>query len=49
MANALDIEQLATQSSLKGKKFPTEANKSSLKYATTISFEKLFQQANIAQ
>lgn len=49
MANALDIEQPATQNSLKGKKFPTETNKSSLKYATSIPFEKLLQEADIAQ
>ena len=49
MANALDTEQLATQNSLKGKKFPTEANKSSLKYAKCISLEKLFQEVDVAQ
>lgn len=49
MANALDIEQLATWNSLKGKKFPTDANKSSLKYATSIPSQKLIQEAEIAQ
>lgn len=49
MANALDIEQLATWNSLKGKKFPTEANKSLLKYAMSIPFQKLIQEAEIAQ
>lgn len=49
MANAVHIKHPATQNSLKGKKFPTEANKSSLKHAPSISFEKLFQEADIAQ
>lgn len=49
MANALGIERLATQNSLKGKKFPTEANKASLKYTTSIPFEKLSQEANVVQ
>lgn len=49
MANALDIEQLATQNSLKGKKFSTEAKKASMKHAKSISFEKLFQEASTDQ
>lgn len=49
MANAVHIKQLATHNSLKGQGFPTEANKSSLKHTASISFEKLFQEADIAQ